>query len=104
MPLFTRSKRLSCETSDKKVYNCNSTVESAWVRIWDTTFYKTVIDNCGMKWHEQYQDVMYMMYIALMYRKVPCVIGSLDYMLYVKKEVNKTSSLTVTIRTCNTVN
>ena len=52
------SCRLSCETSDKKTFNCNSTIESAWVRIWDTSYYKNVIENCGMKWHEQYQDVM----------------------------------------------
>ncbi|KAM7459190.1 hypothetical protein BLSTO_00094 [Blastocystis sp. subtype 1] len=80
--------RLSCETSDKKTFNCNSTTESAWVRVWDTSFYRDIIENCGMKWHEQYQDVM----------KVPCVIGKDDQMYYVKQEVGKTSKLTVTIK------
>ncbi|KAK8824633.1 hypothetical protein WA577_007029, partial [Blastocystis sp. JDR] len=80
--------RLSCETSDKKTFNCNSTTESAWVRVWDTSFYRDIIEHCGMKWHEQYQDVM----------KVPCIIGKDDQMYFVKQEVGKMSKLTVTIK------
>ena len=49
---------MECERIDKNKFNCTSTVESAWVRIWDTSYYKEIIENCGMKWHEQYQDVM----------------------------------------------
>ena len=46
---LTLSERLSCETSDKKTFNCNSTTESAWVRVWDTSFYQNIIEHCGMK-------------------------------------------------------
>ena len=55
---MTISKELKCEQIEKNKYNCTSTVISTWVRIWDTTYYKDVIDHCGMQWHEQYQDVM----------------------------------------------
>lgn len=56
---LTPSQRLTCETEDRVTFNCNSTTESAWVRVWDTSFYRDIIEHCGMKWHEQYQDVMY---------------------------------------------
>ena len=55
---LTSCKKMECERIDKNKFNCTSTVESAWVRIWDTSYYKEIIENCGMKWHEQYQDVM----------------------------------------------
>ena len=54
-----RSKKMECERMEGNKFNCTSTVISAWVRIWDTTYYKSIIEHCGMKWHEQYQDVMY---------------------------------------------
>lgn len=56
--MVIRSKKLECERIDKNKFNCTSTVVSAWVRVWDTSFYKSIIEHCGMKWHEQYQDVM----------------------------------------------
>ena len=54
----TISKKMECERIGTNKFNCTSTVESAWVRIWDTSYYEFYIKNCGMKWHEQYQDVM----------------------------------------------
>ena len=55
---LTISKELECERIDKDKFNCTSTVISTWAQIWDTSYYKEIIENCGMKWHEQYQDVM----------------------------------------------
>ena len=95
--MVIRSTKLSCEKSTQKTFNCTTVIESGWVRVWDTTYYQDVINYCGMQWHEQYQDVMYWLQIIITYRKVPCVINGTDYMLFVKEEVNKTSSLTVTI-------
>ena len=56
--MVIRSKKMECELIEKNKYNCTSTVISAWVRIWDTTHYKSIIEHCGVQWHEQYQDVM----------------------------------------------
>ena len=49
---------MECERVDTNKFSCNSTIESVWVRVWDTKYYKEIINNCGMQWHEQYQDVM----------------------------------------------
>ena len=54
----TGSKQMECERVDTNKFNCNSTIESVWVRVWDTKYYQEIINNCGMQWHEQYQDVM----------------------------------------------
>ena len=93
------SKRLECVEIEKNRFQCNSTVESAWVRIWDTTFYKDYIDKCGIKWHEQYQDVMFSCRLWIMSRKVPCMDGSFDMMMFVKKRVGTKDTITLTVST-----
>ena len=55
---MTGSKQMECERVDTNKFSCNSTIESVWVRVWDTKYYQEIINNCGMQWHEQYQDVM----------------------------------------------
>ena len=57
--MLMSSKKLDCVKIEKNKFQCNSTVVSTWVRIWDTTYYEYYIQNCGIQWHEQYQDVMY---------------------------------------------
>lgn len=55
---ITNSKRLTCEDVGKGRFNCSSVIESVWVRVWDIASHKNIIDNCGMQWYEEYQNVM----------------------------------------------
>lgn len=91
------SKRLSCVEIEKHKFNCTSTVESAWVRIWDTKYYKWYIEKCGIQWHEKYQDVMYPYIFRLMRRKVPCMDGDSDMMQFIKERVGMNSTIILTV-------
>ena len=56
---ITNSKRLTCEEVGNGQFNCSSVIESVWVRVWDIASHKNIIDNCGMQWYEEYQNVMF---------------------------------------------
>ena len=56
---MTCSTPLSCEEKENDTFLCKGKVESVWVRIWESDQWQYIIDNCGKKFHEKYQDVMY---------------------------------------------
>lgn len=66
------STPLTCTKKEGNTFSCNGRIESVWVRIWNVQQWQYIIDNCGMKFAEKYQDVMYaIMYIVIMIGRTP---------------------------------
>ena len=49
---------MTCTKKEGNTFSCKGKIESVWVRIWESKQWQYIIDNCGTKFNEKYQDVM----------------------------------------------
>ena len=54
---ISSSQPLECKEAEPRVFNCNSTVESVWVKVLDKEILQGILAPCAYLFKDKYVDV-----------------------------------------------